>query len=660
MANNDDKKNKNSTGGFQDPSGSFPRIQTRDNLSDVNLGSTEKRVTNKNNRVGRKTLTDSAYSAKTILPSSGSVKPEYPYNNATQTPGGHVIEYDDTPGFERVCIRHKNGSSITMFANGDTEMNSEGSSYLITAKDHNVIVRGICNIIVESDANIRVKGNTNIETNGDLNQTVHGDYNLEINGNHTTRVHGYLDEKVTGYRLEETRGNSEYRHLNNHLQRVVGNQTIELGGNYSFSGEGTYSARTYGAIQASFHGGLFTLNGLNQTVVDEETGETIEATAGVGNFVSNQIFGTDAHFDTIKTSGDVDFGGTVVGGSTADFNGQLTASTVHASTFEGTAKKAEYADTAGQAPSGTASPTSPSPDSANTVDNRSNDPTSSLSVTDVTGTSASLIIALDRSTVNGQFGTRKLSTSEVTSRCRNSTLFKNGTWLVDQIGLGSVKDSIQSSPLQTAKRSAILSTLSSGKKSLVNTKDTSNFIRDVGNINNIIVPNHIKITETPDPSKRLSPSFYVSHMLGSDSESSQLVSQLGLSEIQIACNMQVLAYSIFEKIRAEFNDIFTISEGLYVKYANEKYDQNSFAYDRMIGLGCGLQFPESDNKIYFDVAQWCLNNLVFEKLGLSYIDYDPENINEPTLLISVRTGSNNKTTFTEFNHIKQSDKLEEY
>ena len=50
------------------------------------------------------------------------------------------------------------------------------------------------------------------------------------------------------------------------------------------------------------------------------------------------------------------------------------------------------------------------------------------------GTSSPLIIALDRSTVNGEFGTRKLSTSEVTSRCRNTTLFKNGTWLVDQIG----------------------------------------------------------------------------------------------------------------------------------------------------------------------------------------------------------------------------------
>jgi len=149
-------------------------------------------------------------------------------------------------------------------------------------------------------------------------------------------------------------------------------------------------------------------------------------------------------------------------------------------------------------------------------------------------------------------------------------------------------------------------------------------------------------------------------MLGGDSEAAQLAGQVGMTDVEIANNMQILAYTALEKIRKEFGDIFTISEGLYVKYENEKYDEDSFAYDRMIGLGCGIQFPESDNSIYFDVAQWCMNNLIFEKVGLSYIDYDPDEVNEPTLLISVRTGSNSKTTFTEFNHVKQSDKLEEY
>jgi len=657
---NDKNKGLRPTAGFQDSTGAYPRIDSRDGGgSDVNLGSVERTVTNKNNRVGRKTLADSAYSSKTIIPSPAQFNPQYPHNNITKTPGGHVIEYDDTPGFERIHIRHANGSAVSLLANGDTEIISEGSSYSITAKDHNVIVRGVCNIIVESDANIRVKGDTNLESDGDLNQVVRGDYNLEVNGNHTTRVHGYLDEKVTGYRLEETRGNSEYRHLNNHRERVVGTQTIELGGNYSFTGEGTYFCRTYGEVQMSYHGGLVTLNGYNQASTDPETGEVVEAVPGLGKMVSNEYFGTDAHLATIKTSGDVDFGGTVVGGSTADFTGQVTAPTLHGD-LEGTAKKSEYADTAGAAPDGAASPTSPSPDTPEEFDERLVDPESALTVTDVTGTSVPLIVALDRSAVNDSHGTRKLSTSEVTSRCRNTTLFKNGTWLVDQIGLGSVKESIQTSSSQNAKRTGARTTFASGKRSLPNTKNTKNFQRVVGDVNNVIIPPYIKITKTPDPSKRLSSSYYLSHMLGGDSEAAQLVGQVGMTDVEIANNMQILAYTALEKIRKEFGDIFTVSEGLYVKYENEKYDEDSFAYDRMIGLGCGIQFPESDNSIYFDVAQWCMNNLIFEKVGLSYIDYDPDEVNEPTLLISVRTGSNSKTTFTEFNHVKQSDKLEEY
>lgn len=636
------------TTGFQDDSGSYPTLEKRES-SDVNLGSNQRTIKNKNNRIGRKTLTDSAYAAKNIIPSNAPVKPEYPYNQVTQTAGGHIIEYDDTPGAERIHIQHKNGSSISILSNGDTEIISENNSYSVTAKDHNLVVRGQCNIIVESDANIRVKGDTNLETNGDVNQTVHGNYNLEVNGNHNVTVHGNLDEKVTGNRFEQTRGNTTIYSLSNLNHTITGNDTVNIGGNYNFTGQGTYSTRTFGEVQMSFFGGLITVDG-----------NDADGNAGSGKIVSNEFFGADAHLDTLKTSGDVDFGGTVIGASTADFGGQVTASSMHASTFEGTAKKAEYADTAGAAPDGAASPTTPSPDSAASADARTAEPISALTVVDVQGNSSPLIINLDRSTVNGGFGTRKLSTSEVTSRCRNTTLFKNGTWLVDQIGLGSVKSSISSSSPPNSKRTGVLTTLSAGRRRLNNTKLVANFEKVIGSTNNTIIPTHMKITKTPDPSKRLSPNFYVSHLLGGDSEAAQLVSQLGLTETQIAVNMQILAYTILEKIRYEFDDIFTISEGLYNLYTNEKIDSSSFAYARAQGLAIGLQFPQEKNGTYFDVAQWCQNNLIFDKLALSYIDYDPEEINEPTLLISVKSGENAKKVFTEFNHVQTSSSLEDY
>lgn len=639
---------KKVTEGFQDVTGEHPHIQYRDGQGS-NLGTLTKVITNKNNRLPVKTLDASAYSADIVLPTASNINPQYPHNSVTETPSGHMVEYDDTPGFERINIKHRNGSRVTLHTNGDMEFISEGNTYAVSASDHNIIARGNCNIIVESDANIRVRGDTNIETSGDMNQVVHGNYNLEVNGNHNVKVTGNLDEKVTGNRFEQTRGNTTHYNLSNYNQTITGNQTVNIGGNFSFTGEGTYSTRTYGEVQMSYFGGLITVDGTDK-----------EGNAGSGKVVSNEFFGADAHLDTIKTSGDVDFGGTVVGASTADFTGQVTASSMHAPTFEGTAKKAEYADTAGAAPDGSASPTSPSPDTADSADARTVEPTSALGVVDVKTNSPSLIINLDRSVVNGGFNTRKLSTSEVTSRCRNSTLYKNGTWLVDQIGLGSVLDTITATNQPNSSRSGVKTNIASGEKRLSpGTKAISSFNRELGTNLNVVIPTFMEITETPPRSKKLSPNFKLSQFLGSDAESSKLVPQLGLTEVDIAQNIQFICYGILEKIRAEYGDIFTISEGFYQLYENEEIDPDSFAIQKAQGLGFGLQFPGDDNSKYFDVAQWAMNNLIFDKIVLSYIDYDPAGVNEPTLLISAKD-NNRKIVETEWNHQVVSNNIEDY
>ena len=37
---------------------------------------------------------------------------QYPFNQVDETPSGHSIEMDDTPGGERILIRHRKGSSL--------------------------------------------------------------------------------------------------------------------------------------------------------------------------------------------------------------------------------------------------------------------------------------------------------------------------------------------------------------------------------------------------------------------------------------------------------------------------------------------------------------------------------------------------------------------
>ena len=643
--------------GFQDTGGAYPTIQ-KDKQSDVEVGVGETDYDNSGTRGARGSTSLSASDAPISGHTTSKANPEYPYNQVTRTPSGHTIEYDDTPGFERVNIRHRSGSRVTMYSNGDIETFAAGSQYGTVSRDSEVIVRGTCNIIVESNANLLVQGDAFMEVGGDLNQLVRGNHNLEVDGNQNIRVHGNVKEQVTGGRQEETRGNVVRRNLSGVSERTVGNHVYEIGGNYQITVEGTYTARSYGEVQMSYHGGLVTLNGLNKETTDPETGETTAAVPGLGQMVSNEYFGTDAHLATIYNSIDVHVAGDVYADN-VDVATQVTAPAIHGD-LEGTAKKSEYADTAGAAPDGSASPTSPSADSPEAGTARDDDPTSSVLVTDVTGTSGQFIVNLDRSAVNGGYNTRKLSASEVNSRCRNANLLKDGTWLADQIGMGSILSSVTSANAPTSKRTGGVSTASAGRTPIGNTKATGNFTATVGNKIDFVIPEHMKIVAAPSPQAKLSPNYAVAHMLSGDSEHGRLKAQLGLTEVNIANNMQLLSYNVLEVLRRQFKDCWTISEGIYNPYSNEKLDPSSFNYSFAQGLGVGIQMPEKEKSFYFDMAQWCQNNLVFDKLALSYFDYDPNGKNEPTLIITIKSGTNSKTVLTEFNHQIVSNQLEDF
>lgn len=101
-------------------------------------------------------------------------KPEYPYNNVTETESGHLFELDDTPNRERIRLEHRTGTFIEMHPNGDEVHKVYGDGYEITIKDKNVLVKGHCSITIEGDSALHVKG--------DMIQKVEGDYELYVKG----------------------------------------------------------------------------------------------------------------------------------------------------------------------------------------------------------------------------------------------------------------------------------------------------------------------------------------------------------------------------------------------------------------------------------------------------------------------------------------------
>jgi hypothetical protein len=156
----------------------------------------------------------------------------YPYNHVYETESGHIREYDDTPGFERIHERHRSGTSYEISANGSKTNIIKGDHYTLTSGDNKVYIQGDSDTTINgrhklfinkdgsannhydiqvgpgANVNIHVdNGDLNLHsTNGRINMNAGGDYNLKVGGNMTVRVAGEFNQIVEGGSIHNTSG----------------------------------------------------------------------------------------------------------------------------------------------------------------------------------------------------------------------------------------------------------------------------------------------------------------------------------------------------------------------------------------------------------------------------------------------------------------------
>ena len=125
-------------------------------------------------------------------------QPVYPYNNVTQTRGGHSFEMDDTPTRERIRIQHKSGTFSEIHPNGDEVHKIIGDGYSIILGDHNISI-GVdgntdkkLNITVNGDAYFHVTGNKVEQVDGSVEQYVKGDFTQIVEGTHSVSSFGNM------------------------------------------------------------------------------------------------------------------------------------------------------------------------------------------------------------------------------------------------------------------------------------------------------------------------------------------------------------------------------------------------------------------------------------------------------------------------------------
>lgn len=156
------------------------------------------------------------------------VESQYPYNSATETESGHIIEFDDTPGAERIMVFHRSGSY--------TEMTKDGSVKYKSIKDKEDIVNADSVSSIAGNSKRLVGGNVSdsvggqydvIISGGDLNIIVSGNANLNVAGNVTQQIGGNVSQKISG----------------NVSQNVSGSMSLKIGGSMNVTTSGSYNVK---------------------------------------------------------------------------------------------------------------------------------------------------------------------------------------------------------------------------------------------------------------------------------------------------------------------------------------------------------------------------------------------------------------------------------
>ena len=109
-------------------------------------------------------------------------KPIDPKNHVTKSESGHVIERDDSPGYERLLEMHRSGTYDEKLANGDQVNVVKKDSYTAIYGNDFITVAGDVNITVFGNARTIIGGHEEIEVLGNSTKIVHGNCDLIVKG----------------------------------------------------------------------------------------------------------------------------------------------------------------------------------------------------------------------------------------------------------------------------------------------------------------------------------------------------------------------------------------------------------------------------------------------------------------------------------------------
>jgi predicted chitinase len=170
-----------SKSGFTDPQGKYPldsllKEPDTNRLARRNTKNTsvQKRMSAK--RSGIRSI------GSTFDEPSPAYNAQYPYNHVRATESGHIQEFDDTPGRERIQTYHTSGTYQEVDKYGNRVNKIIGDDFTIIERNGYLYVDGTLRITAGSSVKFVIGGNADIEVDGNLTWDVGGDVTIKSGG----------------------------------------------------------------------------------------------------------------------------------------------------------------------------------------------------------------------------------------------------------------------------------------------------------------------------------------------------------------------------------------------------------------------------------------------------------------------------------------------
>ena len=176
------------------------------------------------------------------------VDPEYPYNHARETESGHIKEYDDTPGAERIMEYHRTGTFYEVDSDGTKMTRVVGHNYEVIAGNDFVNIKGTCNLTIDQNCNTYIKGNWNIQVDGSKTEVIKGSRMTMIMGADTlniaamrSKVVGAAESNAIGGAQTDTIGGAQITSVGGYISRKAGAKIGDMaGGSFTATAGGNY------------------------------------------------------------------------------------------------------------------------------------------------------------------------------------------------------------------------------------------------------------------------------------------------------------------------------------------------------------------------------------------------------------------------------------